>query len=146
MTPILFSQTAKLLLLFLLFQSETAARTVNFLKGETTWRFDILCPMWPFWSYVWSFHFFFSFVSCRWGSLLHNFFFWTRYFLQSFKETSYIYISVRRNDFPRPSGKILIQVHVDCKFSTRNSWVVLTGPRHSTVCHHRGQDARTDRK
>lgn len=34
MTPILFCQTAELLLLFLLFQSETVGRTANFRKEK----------------------------------------------------------------------------------------------------------------
>lgn len=88
---------------------------------------------------------------CHWGLFVAQFFFSSSFFstcylLQSLKEISCIYISVRRNDFPCPSGKILIQVHVDCRFSIWISWVLLTGPRHSAVCHRSGEGTRMDRK
>lgn len=148
-----FSQTAILFLLFLLFQSETAARTVfpNFLKAKQHEGLMFFVPCDPF-EVMFDIIFFVGFcLVCHWGLFVaqfffSSFFFLTCYLLQSLKESSCIYISVRRNDFPCPSGKILIQVHVDCRFSIWISWVLLTGPRHSAVCHRSGEGTRMDRK
>lgn len=73
-TPMLSSQTAKLLLRFLLFQSETAVRTVNFLKEKQHEGLMFFVPCDPF-EVMFDLFFFLLLSRVIEVFLLHNFLF-----------------------------------------------------------------------